>query len=70
LRKHQRYIGLIYYTCTDPHLAVLPRNWKPYLRRSSSNLSSCISDCVGTQFGTVRCAVALFNCYSGGRSAL
>jgi len=40
------------------------------MRQSSSNPSSCISDCVGTQFGTVRCAVALFNCYSGGRSAL
>jgi len=24
--------------------------------------ASFISDCVGTQFGTVRCAVALFNC--------
>ena len=41
------------------------------MRRSSSNLSSsCISDCVGTQFGTVQCAFALFNCYSGGRSVL
>jgi len=38
------------------------------MRRSSSNPSSCISDCVGTQFGTVWCAVA--PCYSGGRSAL
>ena len=40
------------------------------MHRSSSNPSSCISDCVGMQFGTVRCAVVLFNCYSGGRSAL
>jgi len=31
---------------------------------------SCISDCVGTQFGTVRCAVTLFNCYFGGRYEL
>jgi len=34
--------------------------------QSSTNPLSCMSDCVGT----VRCAVALFNCYSGGRSAL
>jgi len=40
------------------------------MHRSSSNPSSCISDCVGMQFGTVWCALALFSCYFGGRSAL